>query len=526
MRLGIIVPESQGLNENQAHLPTLIQGVLVTNISKYSAISVLDRVSLDRVIAETLDPIYEDNLDIVTLGHVSQVGYMMTGRIIQTSVGYSLQINVTDTTPDAKTIASYSGTFTARELDDQTAIQKASLDLLAQMGVSLTSKAKDELVSAGTVQAIDAQAALARGITAQRQGTEVAALSYYYQAVAFDPSLLEAANRSSILSANISSGNIGADVRNDIIWRREWLARLTATEESFYQMLNASAPPYTLFYSTAIEQGAVNYQTETVDLSIPINLHGIGVWFNSVQKALQVVYEGLNATKRKSDWGLGNWPQQGVSNTNPFARGKQYDIPVVFELLNQQKQVIGRQTARLNPSFSFSGWGTKVSINYNENNFNTVTFNSVKADDITNSLTIRIASVNGATPENATLRITALSGQKWQEYRNGFIYLDIRDGVLKGFNPSLVDNQKTHQYRDLILPEDKWGEPFIISIAEKAFYLYPWSNNYDYRKVGLTSVTIPYGVTSIGAYAFYSNGLTSITIPDKRKMTHFTQLQS
>ena len=233
MRLGIIVPESQGLNENQAHLPTLIQGVLVTSISKYSAISVLDRVSLDRVIAETLDPIYEDNLDIVTLGHVSQVGYMMTGRIIQTSVGYSLQINVTDTTPDAKTIASYSGTFTARELDDQTAIQKASLDLLAQMGVSLTSKAKDELVSAGTVQAIDAQAALARGITAQRQGTEVAALSYYYQAVAFDPSLLEAANRSSILSANISSGNIGADVRNDIIWRREWLARLTATEESF-----------------------------------------------------------------------------------------------------------------------------------------------------------------------------------------------------------------------------------------------------------------------------------------------------
>jgi len=265
-----------------------------------------------------------------------------------------------------------------------------------------------------------------------------------------------------------------------------------------------------LFYSTAIEQGAVNYQTETVDLSIPINLHGIGVWFSSVQKALQVVYDGLNATNRKSDWGLGNWPQQGVSNTNPFARGKQYDIPVVFELLNQQKQVIGRQTARLNPSFSFSGWGTQVSINYNDNNFSTVTFNAVKADDITNSLTIRIASVNGAVPENTQLRITALSGSKWQEYRSGsaFSHLDIRDGVLRGFNPSLSNEQKS-QYKDLIIPAEKWGDPVIFSIAAKAFY---WSNNYD-RKVRLTSVTIPYGVTSIGDAAFYSNLLTSITIP-------------
>jgi len=107
MRLGILVPHSQGLTENQGYLPTLIQGVLVSDISKYSAISVLDRVSLDRVITETLDLTYEDDLDIVRLGRVAQVGYMMTGNIIKTSTGFSLQINVTDTTPQANTIASY-----------------------------------------------------------------------------------------------------------------------------------------------------------------------------------------------------------------------------------------------------------------------------------------------------------------------------------------------------------------------------------------------------------------------------------
>ena len=71
MRLGILVPESQGLNKDQAYLPAMVQGVLVTNIAKYSAVSVLDRVSLDKVIAETLDPTYKDNFDIVRLGHVA-----------------------------------------------------------------------------------------------------------------------------------------------------------------------------------------------------------------------------------------------------------------------------------------------------------------------------------------------------------------------------------------------------------------------------------------------------------------------
>jgi len=41
----------------------------------------------------------------------------------------------------------------------------------------------------------------------------------------------------------------------------------------------------------------------------------------------------------------------------------------------------------------------------------------------------------------------------------------------------------------------------------------------------LTGITISNTVTSIGNEAFHWSGLTSVTIPDKRKMTHFTQLQ-
>jgi hypothetical protein len=44
---------------------------------------------------------------------------------------------------------------------------------------------------------------------------------------------------------------------------------------------------------------------------------------------------------------------------------------------------------------------------------------------------------------------------------------------------------------------------------------------------GLIGIILPKNVTSIGDSAFYyCTGLKSVTIPDKRKMTHFTQLQS
>ena len=59
--LGILVPGNQGFSGDLSYVPAMVQGGLVANISKYSAISVLDRLALDKVIAEILDPTYEDS---------------------------------------------------------------------------------------------------------------------------------------------------------------------------------------------------------------------------------------------------------------------------------------------------------------------------------------------------------------------------------------------------------------------------------------------------------------------------------
>jgi hypothetical protein len=106
------------------------------------------------------------------------------------------------------------------------------------------------------------------------------------------------------MTASIRSGNIGDDTRNDIAWRKDWLARLEECERYFDNFFKTSSPPYQFAYSTELDKGEINYQKETVPLSFKVNLFTTSVWFDPVQRALQAVLDGLDATGRKKDWGL------------------------------------------------------------------------------------------------------------------------------------------------------------------------------------------------------------------------------
>jgi len=545
MRLGILVPHSQGLNANQEYLPTMVQGVLVSNISQYSAISVLDRVSLDRVITETLDLTYEDDLDIVRLGHVTQVGYMMTGDIIKTSSGFSLQINVTDTTAQAKTIASYSGTCTAAELDDHSAIRRASLELLQQMNVSLTSRARNELNRASSQDDVGAQTALAQGITAQREGLEVAALSYFLQAAKLDPTSLEAETRLNIISAAITSGNVGADARGDIQWRNQWIARLRETEEFLTQSMRED-PGFYLVYPSSVDQNEIDYAKETITLSVEL----IGVpnptRFDTMNQLISTIRSGLLATGRADAWRL-NWPAQSVMTPSPFfVNASTY--PVVVEILNSKGTGIGRQTAniRIGGWFIPEGGDQRGAIAPYMQTGTKVSFPGVDVYAI-DSLTIQISTTNGRSaetaasqlgirilPQNEYERILSVidNGLQLENLRQYDIRFDQNRNVIRGYKGStnmvipygvtLIDNNanlRNKSISSVIMPSS------VIRIGDSAFYqnlltgltipdsVISIGNSafYDNR---LTSVFIGKNVTSIGECAFWKNRLNSVTIPD------------
>jgi len=491
MSLTILAPKATGLEENQSYLPSLVQGEFVSNFSAYSAISVMDRENLDKVYAELLSGYYSDNdMAGLDLGHLRATDYVLTGNITRTATGYALQMQITKTA-DKMTTASYSGTFTFAELDNLTGIRRASLNLLQKMGITLTATAMEELTRAATTNHVNAQTALAQGITAQRQGTEIAALSYYFQASAYDPTLLEAANRSSILNANITSGNIGSDIRNDIAWRRDWVARLTETEQFIDSFNRRESMPYTLFYVPDIKQGTVNYQTETVNLSIETHLHGSGIWTLSIERTLQAVYDGLDATKRKNDWQLASWPQRGVTNLSAFEKRSQ-NFSVVFELLNNQNKVIGRQTLQSGGSWQLN-WSGRPAINVDADVRRTLNFQNVNANDISDRMTIRVTTVNGMDAETAARnRVLQIRASTKAEFDKNDQFRFSR-GIIQGFSSN------TNNTEILDIPDNIWGDPVI------------WIGD-GFRGIGLTKVTIPGCIASIPSEAFRNNKLTTAII--------------
>ena len=510
MRLTVYEPRGMGLSEEEQALLPLIQSTLIGSLSSpFSAMTVFDQLNLENIIKQqniSMSGYFSDE-DFIRIGHLTNAQYMVIGSVTRIANNYTLELAITNVESGERRASYPPRQVSLLALQNLSAVREASAQLLRQLGVTLTATGSLELQKAEDIIKIQAETALARGIAAQRQGTEIAAMSYFYQAAALDPTLAAAANRSSVISADIRSGNIGADVRNDIQWRNDWIARLIEFEEFFYGIINTADPPYILFYfPDDIHRGAVDsidYRNNTAKLDFPTNLRANNAWLNSIRQAANSVFSelntALNATGRRNAWQLANWPAQGLTRNNPFASSSQsrnYNFSIVFELVNEQNRVIGSQTIRLGPSFSLSRNNEQIDISYTENTFNTVTFNSVNANDISDKLTIRIASVNGTAPENARFPMTVLSGTQWQEYRNNSVdFLRIEYGIVRGFN----GNQRQPQ---LHIPVEVWGQA-VTAIANDAF-----------RNDQLTSVTIPNGIISIGNNTFANNQLINVTIPN------------
>ena len=143
--------EYTGPQEAGANLPMLLQSTFITGFKKYSALSVLDRETLNRLLVETLDPVYEDNLDIVRLGHITQTDYIMTVNIIKTSAGYVVSVHIANI-QDGTINASYTETYTLEALENLTGVHKATATLLPALGVVLTDRATRELTGPATTR--------------------------------------------------------------------------------------------------------------------------------------------------------------------------------------------------------------------------------------------------------------------------------------------------------------------------------------------------------------------------------------
>jgi len=368
--LAVLVPEAQGFDANQNYLPALVQGELVSNLTKHSNISVLDRLRLETVLRETESGIYRNEADFGRLGEIANVEYALTGSITRTGTGFVLQLQVvgTGTATMGITRASFSGPVSIEELDNLTGIRRASLELLTQMGVTLTADARRELSGAGTAEQVNAQAALARGIAAERKGTVVEALNYYFRAAGFDPSMREAISRVSTVSAAASGGNIGQNIRGRLQQHDDWQS-VVNTARTFY----SNHLPYEFLYDTEITHGAIDFQRRTTSLSINVSLIPI----EDAWKIINELRQGLNTARGRDNWNF------SLSNLEPR------QITVTLEIVNQNNRVISTASHRFN------------SPSERDRTNAALTFQNVNPDDITDILTVRVVNVNNIPAQRA-----------------------------------------------------------------------------------------------------------------------------
>jgi len=495
--IAILPPQVTGLANDQGYLPALIQGEFVSNFSTYSAISVLDRQRLDDQYAELFSGYYDDdNSASMDLGRLTPTTHIMGGNITRTATGYVLQMQITDTA-SKMTTASYSGTISFTELNNMTGIRRASIELLQRMGVTLTARARQELTREADADHVNAQTALAQGITAQQLGNDVEALSFFIKAGSYDPGLTEIENRLSIISASIASDSIGANARNDIAWRRQWLARLQETE-TFYRNYVNEPQPYYLLYDSNIRQGTINYQNETVELSFNMRLVPDDFWVHTINEVILTIEESLRATGRTGDWGF-DWPNNVVSTPSPFT-GKSNNFSVVTEVINEQGQSIGRGTVSIPYGF-FVRFGITSARGLWQG---TVSIPGVDVNFITDRLSIRVISIDGIPAETAARqkRITILPANEFGMLSrpggvvatNEAFFTVNNSGVLTGYNGSQTN---------VVIPSIINGIT-VIEIGERAL-----------QSKNLISVMIPNGVRTIGNSAFSNNSqLTRVNFPN------------
>ena len=368
--LAVFAPTAQGLAADQAHLPLIIQGELVSNISRYSNISVLDRQRLEAVLKENESGIYSNETELAQLGQITNVEFHLVGSVTRAGENFVLQLNVVDARSGRGGItrASFSGNETLTDLNNLAGVRRASLDLMTQMGVTLTAEARQALSGAGSTEQVNAQTALARGITAERQGTTVEALNYYFMAAASDPSMREAISRVSTVSAAASGGNIGQTVRNRLQQHDDWQTVVNTTRTFYSNHL-----PYEFVYDTNISQGAINFDRRTTSLSIDISL----IPLEDAWKIINDLRQGLNTARGWDNWNF------NLTNLEPR------QIIVTLEIINQNFTVISTASYRFNNPSERDRTNARL------------TFQNVKADDITDHLTVRVVNINNIWAQRA-----------------------------------------------------------------------------------------------------------------------------
>ncbi|MDR2782946.1 MAG: hypothetical protein LBB48_03745, partial [Treponema sp.] len=392
LRLAVLAPELRGGGSGDEWLPVYVQGFLHSNFRKYSAMTLIDRQNLDQIIKEqnlASKGDFSDD-DFIRIGGLTNARYFLTGTMQKLPGGeFAVSLSISDSST-GESSAAFIRSGSAAAIQDGSLLNAAAESLLTQMGVTLTETGRRTLRT-GRYMAARAEAGYARGVAAEAGGAAEEALLNYSQAVAFDPSRFEAITRLGSVSSEISGGSISAAILNDLQARDAWLEAFKEAAAFFN-----SHPPFEISYDPNLLQvGETDYAKRQADLAMRISLTPSEAGFS----ALNALIEGLEKTGKRGRWGFAGWPllpitPQKTPEAALFPGKRSFSFTVEAGLVNEAGKVIARgKTTLKTGTFSFKAGDPALLPP--EGVFGQISFPGVNAADLTPTLTVVIAGVNG-----------------------------------------------------------------------------------------------------------------------------------
>jgi len=147
VRIAVLQPSGTGLSAQEQWLLRLVQSTLTGDFNRYSAMTVIDRQNLEKILGEqneSLSGNYSDK-DFVSIGHLTNARYICAGNLTKTRSGFMLELAVSDVQSGVRSASFTPKNCTLDDLQSTSIIRQASEDLLSQMGVTLTDLGKQSL---------------------------------------------------------------------------------------------------------------------------------------------------------------------------------------------------------------------------------------------------------------------------------------------------------------------------------------------------------------------------------------------
>ncbi|GHV11775.1 hypothetical protein FACS189491_03610 [Spirochaetia bacterium] len=519
LSLTVLAPQGKNLGSDDSDLPDIVLSTITSGFTKFSKIDTVDWQSRINVWNENERLEYKEDSTISKAGEVPHTQYVLQGDITKTGAGYLLDLKITDTQTNTVNKAAHNKIYSKEQLEDTSGAKAATADLLVQMGVKLPAEGERELRAVKEAER-QSDIASAKGVIAERNGAEVEALSYYIKSASYDPSSIVAASRLNILQADITSGSMGQNVRNEIQWQNQWKTRLTEAEQ-FFTAYTKQPIPYSIVYSANLQRGSIDFDRETVDISgITIDLVPDAKWFlNAPMQVIDVVRDGLLATGHSEAWKI-NWPRSSI--TSGVFSGRNDTFSIVVELLNDRGVSLGSQSITLQGGWYVDSY-SPFQIILRMNGQQKIGFSRVNANLISDNLSVRIKSIDGVDAARVARdkSIAILTEADYARLPEVIAGMDSRamgaaSQVFVNDGRGMITAYKGGSGAVVIPPYLSWKP--VTGIGKEAFTFEIESTNFAltgriFGGRGLTSVVIPGSVTSIGENAFWGNKLTSVVIP-------------